>query len=67
MINAILISFMRNTLLVVGIGALVLLNTAVWADDSGAATSCPTLSQTDTPTLASPTTTESVSADRARL
>lgn len=67
MINAILISLMRNTLLVVGISALVLLNAAVWADDSPAALSCPTVNATDTATLASPAAVQGAPADRARL
>jgi hypothetical protein len=67
MINAILISLVRNALLVVGISALVLLNAAVWADDSAATPSCATVNATDPGTLASPVTAQDVPTDRARL
>ena len=67
MIGDILASIMRNTLLVLAIGALVLLNSAVWADDEVATPSCPTSASSDAPILASPATADgNAPADRAR-
>jgi hypothetical protein len=67
MINAILISLARNALLVVGISALVLLNAAVWADDSAVTPSCLTVNASDTAPLASPAGAQGAPPDRARL
>jgi len=66
MINAILTSLMRNTLLVLGISALALINAAVWADDSAAPASCPTVNATDTATFSSPTAAQGAPSDHAR-
>jgi hypothetical protein len=53
MINAILLTIVRNALLILGISALVLLNTAVWSGGTTRTPAASTMTQPDNSNLAS--------------